>query len=376
MKLAFYGKQLAKMAMQKEYMPRLYRKNVKQNPQIQKGLILFADSHTDPGTIPFSMRKLFAVLSSDSRYTVKSCIANFDKMSYSSMLSWINQFMALYAKAEYVFICNNFLPVSACEKRPETTVVQLWHSGGLMKKAGYDTADDIPKYYRGDVYKNYDLVTVSAPCCVPIFEQYMRQPTGVVVPTGINRSDYYFQENWNQRNREGFFASYPEAKGKKVILWAPTFRGNAATPTLYGMEAIRNVMKKTSDKYHWIIKLHPHLEGKGMYSNCDIPSEKLFAVADLLITDYSSTLFDYLAYQKPFVLFAPDLIEFQKARGFYVPYDSFPTTVAQKETELETAIEQELTQRNPAELRACYDYHMTNCNGHATYHILKQLNLL
>lgn len=376
MKLAFYGKQLAKMAMQNQYMPRLYQRNVKQNPQIQKGLILFADSHTDPGTIPFSMRKLFAVLSNDSRYTVKACIANFDKMGYGAMLRWINSFMALYAKAEYVFICNNFLPVSACEKRPETTVIQLWHSGGLMKKAGYDTADDIPKYYKGDVYKNYDLVTVSAPCCVPVFHQYMRQPEGVVVPTGISRSDYYFQNRWNEKNQEAFFAAHPEAKGKKVILWAPTFRGNAASPTLYGMDAIRRVMEQTGDRYHWVIKLHPHLEGKGMNSNCSIPCEELFAAANLLITDYSSTLFDYLAYKKPFVLFAPDLEEFQKTRGFYVPYDSFPTTVAQNEAELEAAIANELQNRNPSDLAACYDYHMTNCKGRATYNILKQLNLL
>ena len=65
-------------------------------------------------------------------------------------------FMQVYAQAEYVFINSYFLPVSSCRKRKETTVVQLWHSGGLMKKMGYDTTEDIPKYYKGNPTANYD----------------------------------------------------------------------------------------------------------------------------------------------------------------------------------------------------------------------------
>lgn len=79
-------------------------------------------------------------------------------------------------------------------------------------------------------------------------------------------------------------------------------------PTLCGMEEIQRVMKETEDRYYWVIKLHPHLEEKGMKSNCDLPSEKIFAVADLLITDYSSILFDYMAYKKPFLFLHRTLI--------------------------------------------------------------------
>ena len=106
----------------------------------------------------------------------------------------------------------------------------------------------------------------------------MRLASGVVQATGISRSDYYYDDAWNQANHEEFYRKYPEAKGKKVILWAPTFRGNAAMPTLCGMEEIQRVMKETEDRYYWVIKLHPHLEEKGMKSNCDLPSEKIFAL--------------------------------------------------------------------------------------------------
>ena len=370
MKMVFYIKQVLKMAMQQIYLPLLYKRYA--GKPVEKGLVIFADAHHED--LPFSMRKMYETLQGDPEYKNETWVTDFGKMGYGSLLKWLRQFMKRYAVAEYAFICDNFLPVSACEKRPETKVVQLWHSGGLLKKSGYDTTEDIPKMYKGDsVYKNYDLLTVSAPCCVPVFTKTMRLASGVVQATGISRSDYYYDEAWNQANREEFYRKYPEAKGKRVILWAPTFRGNAAMPTLCGMEEIQRVMKETEDRYYWVIKLHPHLEEKGMKSNCELPSEKIFAVADLLITDYSSILFDYMAYKKPFLFFAPDFDSFDHARGFYVPYDSFPCKVVTDGAELPAAIEYELSERDPAEIEKCFAYHMSMCDGKATERILKTI---
>lgn len=370
MKMVFYIKQVLKMAMQQIYLPLLYKRYA--GKPVEKGLVIFADAHHED--LPFSMRKMYETLQGDPEYKNETWVTDFGKMGYGSLLKWLKQFMKRYAVAEYAFICDNFLPVSACTKRPETKVVQLWHSGGLLKKSGYDTTEDIPKMYKGDsVYKNYDLLTVSAPCCVPVFTKTMRLASGVVQATGISRSDYYYDEAWNQANREEFYRKYPEAKGKKVILWAPTFRGNAAMPTLCGMEEIQRVMKETEDHFYWVIKLHPHLEEKGMKSNCELPSEKIFAVADLLITDYSSILFDYMAYKKPFLFFAPDFASFDHARGFYVPYDSFPCKVVTDGAELPAAIEYELSERDPAEIEKCFAYHMSMCDGKATERILKTI---
>lgn len=142
-------------------------------------------------------------------------------------------------------------------------------------------------------------------------------------------------------------------------------------PTLCGMEEIQRAMKETSDRYYWVIKLHPHLEEKGMKSNCDLPSEKIFAVADLLITDYSSVLFDYMVYEKPFLFFAPDFDSFDHARGFYVPYDSFPCQIVSDGTKLVAAIDREFTQDRTDEIRECLEYHMQMCDGQATERILE-----
>ena len=108
-----------------------------------------------------------------------------------------------------------------------------------------------------------------------------------------------------------------------------------------------------------------------MKSNCDLPSEKIFAVADLLITDYSSVLFDYMVYEKPFLFFAPDFDSFDHARGFYVPYDSFPCQIVSDGTKLVAAIDREFTQDRTDEIRECLKYHMQMCDGQATERILE-----
>lgn len=372
MNIKFFIKQLTKMTVQHIYLPFVYSIFRYQKPK--KGLIIFADAHHN--SLPFSMEKMHDEVSKLKDITICDMFFDFQKNGFKSLLIWMTKFMKTYAKAEYVFICDNFLPVSSCKKRKETKVIQLWHSGGLLKKAGYDSEDSVPSIYKGNVFGNYDLWTVSAPCCVDIISRSMKQPAGVVQATGISRSDIYFDENYNTQCRDDFFKAYPQAKGKKIILWVPTFRGNASEPKLMGEEDIDKASKELTDCF-FIKKLHPHFENKNSDKiTCQIPSERLFAVADLLITDYSSIVFDYLAYSKPFVLFAPDLDEYEKNHGFYVDYKtSFPTTVAKNEKELINAIKTELESRNKADLEECYKYHMTFCNGNATERILKRIGL-
>lgn len=371
MNFKFYVKQHLKMAVQHVYLPFVYF--IHSRKKIEKGLVIFADAHHNE--LPFSMQKMRQEVGRINKVRVIDMCLDFQSCGIKQLVAWLNRFMKLYAKAEYVFICDNFLPVSSCRKRSGTKVVQLWHSGGLLKKAGYDTEDSVPSMYRGNVFGNYDLLTVSAPCCVDIISRSMRQPAGVVQATGISRSDVYFDDDYNEQCRREFFEAYPQAKGKKIAVWVPTFRGNASEPRLEGEAELDAAFEKLSE---WFIvkKLHPHFENKNKDKvSCSIPSERLFAAADLLITDYSSIVFDYLAYGKPFVFFAPDLEEYEAEHGFYVDYYSFPTTVAQNEEELICAVINESNCRDRAELEECYKYHMTFCDGHATERILRRIGL-
>lgn len=368
----FVVKQFLKMFLQHIILPVIYafwrviyfRKNL--------DLIVFADAHHE--TMPYSMKNVYDEIVRRG-YTVTAEIHDYRKMSQLKTFALAVRFMKIYAQAKVVFICDNFFPVVSCRKSSQTKVVQLWHSCGLLKKMGYDTNEDIPKYYIGNVYKNYDLVTVSAPACVEHFTRAMRQKEGVVQALGVSRTDTYYDQAWTCFCKKQFYEKYPEAVGKKVVLWAPTFRGNAGAPYQVGTEAILQLEKDLGAEYFVIRKVHPHIETKYHLSNCSIPSEQLLPVTDLMITDYSSILFDYLFFKKPYVLFAPDMEEYVDKRGFYAEYDSLSPYVVIDENDLKQNVLEALKEGNDEWVEKQFDYHISSCDGHVTERILKYLNL-
>ena len=161
------------------------------------------------------------------------------------------------------------------------------------------------------------------------------------------------------------------------MLWAPTFRGNAAMPRLEGLEAVREAAGELGDAWYVIIKAHPHVDAHGMVSNCEIPTAELLPVTDVLVTDYSSVLFDYLLYEKAAVLFAPDLQEYENNRGFYLDYRKIPFPLAQTQKELADAVREYETwvKVHKEEIHSFRKKYVGACDGHATQRILELAGL-
>ena len=371
----FWLKQQVKMLLQNVLLPLVYRRYARR--PVKKGSILFADAHHDE--IPFSMRRVYEAVLADpeKRDQVQCFICDYGKLSFLSLALYLIRFMKAYATAQTVFICDYYLPAASCRKRPETRLVQLWHSCGLMKKIAYDAAEDIPRGYRGDMYGNYSLLTVSSEVCVPVHEKALRLPAGRVRALGVSRTDYYFDEKWKADCRERFYAACPEARGKLIALWAPTFRGNAAHPQLAGLEEIEQAQQLLGGDWYLIRKVHPHLDSREKRSNCSLPTEELLDVADVLITDYSSVLFDYLIFEKPAVLFAPDLSDYEKNRGFYIEYRSLPFPIVGDAAALADAVRSslDLKEEEKRRIRSLRDLYCGACDGHATGRILAAAGL-
>ena len=98
-------------------------------------------------------------------------------------------------------------------------------------------------------------------------------------------------------------------------------------------------------------------------------------MADLLITDYSSAVFDFLLFRKPVVLFAPDLQTYQQSRGFYSPYESLSPYVATQNDQLTASVTAALASGDLSWIERRIAYHMTACDGRATARILDRLGL-
>lgn len=383
MNLKLLLKQYIKMFSQNLMLPLWYR--VCCLRPVAPGLVVFADAHHD--VRPENMELLYQRLKKEN-FNVKELYLDYQKHSPMAVLRHMFGFMRMYAQAETVIICDNFLPVASCRKRKKTRVIQLWHACGAFKKFGYDTTDDIPKNYRGNVFKNIDLVTVSAEKCVKPFASAMKLPEANVQPLGVSRTDVYFDKKWQQDCRREFYEKYPEAKGKKIVLWAPTFRGNPGKPELIDLD-LKKLQQQLGEEWLVISRVHPHMHERYKETDCSIVTERLFPVIDVLIADYSSLIFEYLLFDRPLVMYVPDLAEYRKKRGFYLEFSEIPGYRVKKEEALPMAVQQEYLAYQQEknynkvqldEMRAfrkrreqfleCY---MSGCDGQATERILEYI---
>lgn len=369
--MKFFIKQLIKMAFQQIFLPVVY--NIYAIKPICPGTVLLADAHHDE--IPFSMRALKKELDIHPELHVTEMYWNSTMCSAVSLLRHMLEFMKAYAVTETVIICDNFLPAASCRKRRGTKVIQLWHACGAFKKFGYDTDEDIPSYYRGNVMANCNMVTVSSKNCVKAFASAMRLPERRIQPVGVSRTDLYFDETFNMKCREQFFERYPEASGKKIVLWAPTFRGNPGEAGVQGLKEIKEAKERLRNTHYFIIKLHPHTQIHTAGSNCPILTEELLPVADIVITDYSSIIFDAMIYRRPLVLFVPDFSDYSDNRGFYLDYADIPGIRAVNAEELIRVLADDriLSSSVDEKYKVFYKKYMAACDGHATERVMRYI---
>ncbi len=375
MSFRFQIKQIIKQAVQNLVLPVCYRLFCRQ--KADPDLVVFADAHHN--SRPAAMELLYRRLKKEGSWKLCEHYLDYGNAGAVTVARHSIGFMKLYARAGAVVICDNFLPAASCRKRQETKVIQLWHACGCYKKFGYDAADDIPEnYHGGNVYRNADLVTVSGEAAVGPFSSAMRLPESCVRPLGVSRTDLYRSGTWVKKCKERFYSRYPDAEAKKVVLWAPTFRGNAGDPENISID-IWKLQEELGEEYLVLTRLHPHMMRQKLPeekdASCPIPTEELYPVTDVLIADYSSLIYEYLLFSKPAVLYCPDLDEYRSGRGFYMDISEIPGEIVTQQDEQVLADAVRRACADPDRLRAFLDRYMGACDGQATDRIVEWLKL-
>ena len=291
----------SKTLLQSTLLPLCYD-SARRHP-LDKKLILFADSNGD--TIPEPMESLKAELSRRG-YKCEDWCCDLSKAGIAGGLRFMCRFMKRYAVAGGVVVCNFFVPLHACKKRRGTRTVQIWHSCGAYKKFGYSTPNDVSPHFKGSVSKNFDIVTVSSPACIPPFEEAFRLKKGVARALGVPRTDVFFEEGYEQRCREKLYGYYPGLRGRKLILYLPTFRGDASHAYSVGVGEIESLRDKLGEDCVLAVREHPRVKN-GRTELKELSTNELLVCADMLITDYSSAVFEYALLMRPMLLWCPDL---------------------------------------------------------------------
>ncbi len=294
--------------------------------------------------------------------------------------------------ARYVFLSEASTVLSCVPLRQETTVVQLWHGCGAFKKFGRSTGDlkfgpSTAALDRRPQYENCNYVTVSSPDVVWAYEEAMglEDRKGIVIPVGVSRTDVFFDQAFLAKAAERVYRKVPQARGKKVVLYAPTFRGTVAvaqTPdySRFDLRKLKEVLGEDTIiliKHHPIIKdyhipkIPEDLEGTfAVDVTHTLQVEDLMVVADLCITDYSSLIFEYSLLGKPLMFYAYDLEDYYDWRGFYYAFDELtPGPVCHTMGELTQALSQPGYGYDPERMRVFRERFMRSCDGHATERI-------
>jgi CDP-glycerol glycerophosphotransferase (TagB/SpsB family) len=254
------------------------------------------------------------------------------------LLALWRSFLAGYrlAAARVVVVDDYFPALYAVRPHAGTTVAQVWHACGAFKKFGYSVVDksfgaDEALIRRFPIHTNYDLCLVSARSVAPAYAEAFGQPIDLFVSElGIPRTDILVD-----RARAGPVAEEVRRRfglngGRRVILYAPTFRGDRVTqardPEGLDIEVLRRVL---GDDHVLLVRSHPFVRRGPGPSDADpfvvdasgYPEmNELMLAADVLITDYSSAIFEFALLGRPIVFFAPDHAAYERERGFYFDF--------------------------------------------------------
>jgi len=294
------------------------------------------------------------------------------------------------ATAKYVFLNEGSNCIGSIDLRPETKIAQLWHGCGAFKKFGLSTADLIfgesrKQQLRHPFNKNYSLVTTSSPEVNWAYAEAMNiKEDGIIQATGCSRTDVFYDEKFIESAYQTLYEIVPEAKGKKIILYAPTFRGRVAKATTSRMLDIKMFYENFKDEYFLLFKHHPHAKKRPIvpeeYENFakDVTKtmeiEDLLCVSDVCITDYSSLVFEYSLFEKPIIFFAYDLDVYFDWRGFYYDYfEMSPGPVCTTNLEMIDYIKNLDTRFDKQKVKDFRYKFMRSCDGHSTERILEIL---
>lgn len=247
---------------------------------------------------------------------------------------------------------DNIKTSSKPQKKENQFYLQTWHAGLGLKASEQQIEDDLSKQYvkmaRRDASMT-NLMLSDSEWTTDIYKNYFWY-NGPIAKTGFPRNDLLVNQQKNIK--EKVYSFFKINKTNRIVMYAPTFRDNSSNFDIYKFDFLRilNILKeKFNSDYVLLIRLHPNISNNtdiykfnsrfvnaGQYPDM----QELILASDILITDYSSCMFDAMIAKKKVFLLAKDLTCFEKKDRkllFNIKSD-VPFTFSNNEDELITNI--------------------------------------
>jgi CDP-glycerol glycerophosphotransferase len=233
------------------------------------------------------------------------------------------------ARARHI-VANNAMP-RHFRKRPGTTYVQTWH-GTPLKRIAFDIPR--PAFRGGDRYLDglrrdvagWDHLVSPNRFSTEVFRRAFRY-AGPVLETGYPRNDVLLAPDAERRRRAVRFALGID-EDQLAVLYAPTWRDDGAFTLELDLARVGHAL---GDRAVLLLRAH-HLVAATVRA-ADLPRvtdvssrpdiAELYLAADVLITDYSSVMFDFAVTGKPLLFYTYDLDRYRdELRGFYFDFEA------------------------------------------------------
>lgn len=233
-------------------------------------------------------------------------------------------------------------------KREGQKYLMLWHAGMALKKIEKDVEDKLGYSYVKKAKIDSRVCDLMISGCR--FQTNLLKEkfwySGEILEKGIPRNDIFFDTESHMKMHKRICKQYSIPLSNKIVLYAPTFRRDRSIdPYRIGWSEVIPQLRKIFDgeDVTVMLRLHPNLIGKvdtsPLINSPEVidatlyhDMQELLCVADLLITDYSSSMFDIAMLQRPCILYATDLEKYD--RGYYFKFDQLPFPLARNQEDL------------------------------------------
>lgn len=265
------------------------------------------------------------------------------------------EYRKYYASARYWI--NNVTVADYLKPRKNQVYIETWH-GTPLKKLGCDiTTDSDPRQTKKHMHKRYRakgkkisyFLSPSAYYTEKLSSAFDVTDDSHFIECGYPRNDKLF------RYSEEDIVTWKQNRGipqdKKVILYTPTWRDSSVDANNHfvwdnGVDFAK-LMNELGDDYCVLFRAHHQIrdafDGKDCPRIIDVSTEdnidELYCISDMMITDYSSTMFDYANLKRPMIFHMFDREKYaEEIRGFYIPVEQLPGPVTTTTDELIQAI--------------------------------------
>lgn len=250
-----------------------------------------------------------------------------------------------YLLTSSVYITNDSIP-QYVRFRKSQLIINTWHGGGAYKKVGLALSNKLSWYTRLNLCraeKNLTYLVSTSEVFTNEIATSFFVDKNKVLPIGMPRNDVFFNQELINANNKKIRDIFSIDKKALIVLYAPTYRSDGSTVDLdFSLicDALREKYRNTKKIYILIRAHHLMVMDKRKFTDSciDVSSypnmQELLCAADILISDYSSCIWDYSFTYRPCFLFVPDLLNYQNDRDFYRPIHSWGFPIAKSNEQL------------------------------------------